>query len=461
MLLTKKAILLTAIGTQSTVIQADPARTNIILAAEKSAQLFGSAQRDVMTGGKGDDTLYGMDGNDTLSGGLGNDRLDGGRGNDWLEGGGGNDVLTGGEGNDTFVFQINNSNASINFASQIGGDVVKDFVSGEDSIDLSSIFARFRDGDVDAIVQALAEASAPARRGADFSGVDNPVAIHGEVFGLNGEHYDFQVEARTDLARNKSVELWIKNADDASDSGALIRFEGIGNLKATDFLRETVKIAHGTQQADQLDYSAVSGTKGVKVYGFAGDDRLTGTANDDYFFGDAGADTIRGGAGSDNLYGSGSGDALFGDDGDDFLYGGVNGGYISGKGVGVGTDTLTGGAGRDVFVFGGKVVIDSLGNPNFVFDQGATVITDFKAGEDRIKIANTAGFSGNLKWASLDYDFDAREIASHLTVGTADRNDLVFTDGATRYLIDNFFLINKGLTLDSVKAHVDLYFTFL
>lgn len=461
MQLPKKAIFVTAIGTEATLILGDSSRSGILLATDQNTQLFGGAQRDVMTGGKGDDTLYGLDGNDTLSGGLGNDWLDGGSGNDWLEGGGGNDVLTGGEGKDTFAFQINNSSASINFATQIGSDIAKDFVSGEDRIDLSSIFARFRDGDVDAILAALTEAAAPARRGADLSGVESPVSIQGDAFGLNGERYDFQVEARTDLARNKSVELWIKNADDANDSGALIRFEGIGNLKATDFLRETVKIAHGTQQADQLDYSTVSGGKGVKVYGFAGDDRLTGTANDDYFFGDAGADTIRGGGGSDNLYGSGSGDTLLGEDGDDFLYGGVNGGYISGKGVGVGTDTLTGGAGRDVFIFGGKVVTDGVGNANFVFDQGATVITDFKAGEDRIKIANTAGFSGNLKWASLDYDFDAREIASHLTVGTADKNDLVFTDGATKYLIDNFFLINKGLTLESVKAHVHLYFGFL
>ncbi len=460
MLLTRKPILLTAIGTQSTVIQADSATANTIFAADTDSQLYGGGFRDVLRGGKGNDLLFGLDGNDTLSGGAGNDRLDGGTGNDWLDGGSGNDVLTGGAGRDSFAFQVNNYGASVNFSKDIGQDVVTDFTSGEDQIDLTSVFARFKDADVQDIIDALTIAAAPLRKGVDSAGVSDPVRINGDAFGLNGERYDFQVEARTDFARNKTVELWIKNADDGADSGALIRFQNLSGFKATDFLRETVKIAQGTAAADTLDYSTLGGNKGVKVYGFAGDDKLIGTANDDYFFGDAGADTIQGGGGSDNLYGSGSGDRLFGDGGDDFLYGGVNGGYIDGKGKGVGTDVLTGGAGRDTFVFGGKVVFDGAGNPNFVFDQGATVITDFKAGEDRIKIANTAGFSGNLKWATLDYDFDAKEIASHLTVGTADKNDLVFTDGATKYLLDDFFLINKGLTLASVKAQVDLYFTF-
>lgn len=107
-------------------------------------------------GGKGDDVLYGRSGKDVfngnegadaLYGGKGDDKLDGGEGDDTLDGGEGRDVLTGGAGADTFVFK----KADLGRAR----DVITDFTSGEDKIDLSGFDANFRAQGVQAFTVLL------------------------------------------------------------------------------------------------------------------------------------------------------------------------------------------------------------------------------------------------------------------------------------------------------------------
>lgn len=70
-------------------------------------------------------TLDGGTGNDTISVAVGNNSLVGGDGNDTITGGAANDTITGGAGADTFVMKNN-----------IGADVVTDFVTGTDKIQL-------------------------------------------------------------------------------------------------------------------------------------------------------------------------------------------------------------------------------------------------------------------------------------------------------------------------------------
>ena len=65
-----------------------------------SADAFGGAGNDTLTGGTVGVRLYGEAGNDTLTGGAGADLLDGGTGNDLLFGGAGNDTILGGAGAD-------------------------------------------------------------------------------------------------------------------------------------------------------------------------------------------------------------------------------------------------------------------------------------------------------------------------------------------------------------------------
>ncbi len=133
---------------------------------EGNDRLFGGDDDDTLWGGSGDDLLKGQDGNDTLSGDPGDDKLFGGSGNDDLQGKLGNDRLFGGSGDDTlngtiFGFnggggigerdQLTGSAGSDTFIlgthydddadsiaeSKAGQAIIKDFVIGEDIIQLS------------------------------------------------------------------------------------------------------------------------------------------------------------------------------------------------------------------------------------------------------------------------------------------------------------------------------------
>lgn len=101
-------------------------------------RLFGGAGRDTLLGGGGNDVLEGGDGADLLNGGAGRDVLSGGAGNDVLVGDLGADTLTGGAGADVFVF-------GSALASGMGAarDVITDFQSGVDRIDLSGLGTAF------------------------------------------------------------------------------------------------------------------------------------------------------------------------------------------------------------------------------------------------------------------------------------------------------------------------------
>ena len=90
------------------------------------------------------------------------------------------------------------------------------------------------------------------------------------------------------------------------------------------------------------------------MFGGAGNDSLSGGDGNDTISGDKGNDTLTGGAGNDSLSGGDGNDTISGDKGN---------------------DTLTGGKGKDVFVYS-----KSTGND---------VITDYTAGQDKIKITGS------------------------------------------------------------------------
>jgi Ca2+-binding RTX toxin-like protein len=97
-------------------------------------QILEFSDRQMVLGSAGE-TLTARAGGDTLVGGPGADHLIGGAGNDTLIGGAGKDTLTGGGGHDTFVF------TALSNTTVAAPDVITDFVSGQDRIDLSAIDA--------------------------------------------------------------------------------------------------------------------------------------------------------------------------------------------------------------------------------------------------------------------------------------------------------------------------------
>ena len=96
----------------------------------------GTDKYNILMGTDLSDTISGGQGTDLIYGGIGSDHLFGGSGKDVLYGGTGQDFLYGGSGNDTFVYTQ---------AADAGmgpmADVIGDFKSGEDKINLHAFMA--------------------------------------------------------------------------------------------------------------------------------------------------------------------------------------------------------------------------------------------------------------------------------------------------------------------------------
>jgi serralysin len=100
-------------------------------------RLSAGAGDDLLYGGTDHDRLYAGAGDDLLWGGTGDDRLFGGAGDDILIGGMGKDILTGGSGADVYQY----GSTAESSPQGLARDVLTDFRSGFDKIDLSRIDA--------------------------------------------------------------------------------------------------------------------------------------------------------------------------------------------------------------------------------------------------------------------------------------------------------------------------------
>jgi VCBS repeat-containing protein len=97
--------------------------------------LNGTGKGDNIYGGSGSDTIKGNDGDDTIYGCSGTDTINANNGNDTIIGGFGSDLLTGSNGDDRFVYlSVADSNAA-------QFDIISDFKSGSDRIDLAALGA--------------------------------------------------------------------------------------------------------------------------------------------------------------------------------------------------------------------------------------------------------------------------------------------------------------------------------
>jgi len=252
---------------------------NILSGGIGNDSLSGLAGLDTLHGGAGNDTLNGGDGNDLLNGDANNDSLLGGAGNDQLHGGDGVDTLTGGADADTLrgglgadVFVL----TSVGDSGTTAGtrDVIADFLSGTDKIDVRLIDAN-----------------------PTVNGTQTFSWIADANFSARG-----QLRYRLDLAGNQVIieGNTDNNFNNAEFSIAISPFtDGVG-LSATDFLGVTGGGGNGGQ--------AVVG--GQTMTGTAGRNTMTGGTADDTINGLGGADTINGGLGNDTLTG-GTGNDVF------------------------------------------------------------------------------------------------------------------------------------------------------
>jgi CubicO group peptidase (beta-lactamase class C family) len=161
---------------------------------------------------------------------------------------------------------------------------------------------------------------------------------------------------------------------------------GLGGNDTLRGASRQANVLFGNEGNDRL----FGGRQDDVLNGRAGNDRLFGDRGNDLLVGGSDDDSLWGGAGDDRLKGSSGNDQLFGDAGNDYLDGGFGIDRLDGgKGDDTlidyyGGDRLTGGKGKDIFGVGGAL------------SKSASVVTDFKIGQDQIKVLRLGAAFENL-----------------------------------------------------------------
>ena len=387
-------------------------------------------------GGAGNDVLRGGAGDDVLRGGAGNDNLYGLGGQDFLTGDSGDDLLEGGDDADLML----GDGASAFFARAL--------VADDDGPDSGSSGGSSR-ADMLAFLNDQLHAGNDRLNGGagddwleggpgddELSGGDDDDLLIGDTLLMTLFAALSVVVLNDDLVGSADFTSPANSGDE--DDGAidnLLLMLLIGRLTAGDDMLD------GGPGDDYLDGGfgndrLVGGTGVDYLEGGPGDDELDAGSGDDYLRGGPGADRLDGGSGDDWLEGSDGDDVLDGGDGNDLLTGddfpffllfelerggadadgpvvydlcagadavgaimGV-GDYADGPIAGYdpyvssltsvlaawGDDTLSGAAGDDLLAGG-------PGADVFIFAPagGYDVVTDFRAGEDKIDLSAFAG----------------------------------------------------------------------
>ncbi len=308
-------------------------------------------------------TIYGGAKADYISGGGGKDKLLGGDGNDTLAGGAGNDTLTGGDGSNVFVY-----------GSGEGNDVITDYTSGADKIQLTS-------GTISS---------------ASVKGSDIILKVgSGSVTVQGGKDKKISV---TDASGTTATRIYTTGMTyDENQLGVTLTSNYRGTLSADSYASSVATI------------DASKTASALKIFGNNKANTITGTGK---------ADSISGGANGDLLIGGAGNDTLSGDKGN---------------------DTLTGGKGNDFFAYS-----DGDGND---------LITDYTAGQDRIKIV-----SGSIESASVSGSDVVLKVGSgSVKIANAKDKKVTIIDAAKQ---TSTYIYSDGLAYDENRTSATLYSAF-
>ena len=396
-------------------------------------------------GGAGNDVLRGGAGDDVLRGGAGNDNLYGLGGQDFLTGDSGDDLLEGGDDADLML----GDGASAFFArALVADDDGPDSGSsgGSSRADMLAFLNDQLHAGNDRLNGGAGDDWLEGGPGDDeLSGGDDDDLLIGDTLLMTLFAALSVVVLNDDLVGSADFTSPANSGDE--DDGAidnLLLMLLIGRLTAGD---DTLDGGPGDDYLDGgFGNDRLIGGTGVDyLEGGDGDDELDAGSGDDYLRGGPGADRLDGGSGDDWLEGSDGDDVLDGGDGNDLLTGddfpffllfelerggadadgpvvydpcaGADAvGAIMGVGddadgpiagydpyvssltsvlAAWGDDTLSGGPGDDLLA-GGPGDDRLSGGPGadvFIFAPagGYDVVTDFRAGEDKIDLSAFAG----------------------------------------------------------------------
>ncbi|KGF72480.1 hypothetical protein DO97_09000, partial [Neosynechococcus sphagnicola sy1] len=322
-------------------------------------EILGAEGNNRLNGGVGNDQLVGdsydaanVSGNDTLIGGDGIDTLFG----DYFGVGFGADVLSGGNGADFLFGEGGNDNLT--------GGTGADALDGGDGKDV----AKYNTSSAGVLVNLGTGTG---------SGGDAEGDVLNNIENLVGSAFD-------DTLVGNSV-----NNSLAGGAGADSLDGGAGKDTAKysgSSAGVLVNLSTGTGSGGDAEGDVLSNIE--NLVGSACDDTLMGNSVKNSLVGGAGNDSLNGGGDADTLTGAGSGDL----------------------GVSI-IDTLTGGAGSDVFVLGDATSAyynDGIASGSEFSGYGDyALITDFNVSEDVIRLVGTAN----------DYYIGSSPIAG--TAGTA------------------------------------------
>jgi Ca2+-binding RTX toxin-like protein len=301
-----------------------------------SDKLYGDLGDDTLSGGDGNDSMWGEDDNDQLGGGLGADRLYGGKGDDGLGGGDGSDSLWGGDDNDFLSGDLGND--------KLFGDAGDDLLSGDAGNDrLTGGAGR------DTLSGGSDNDRLDGGEGHDHlnggTGADNILGGNGNDRLDGGTDTDKDVlsggAGRDAITiRQADVALGGKDSDTLvigpnfglEDVQYTINLSGITGKRAAD-------IGYAGARAGQFEKASVSifdAASGSSVTGSKGDDVIT-------VYGASGA--VNGGAGNDWITVTG-----YGSNDESPKYFTIEGGAGNDRIMSFGPNTVSGGAGADLFV---------------------------------------------------------------------------------------------------------------
>jgi serralysin len=171
------------------------------------------------------ENAIGGSGNDVIIGNEVSNRLFGGAGDDIISGGDGIDYLTGGEGRDIFIADINGSTMPAKKGS-LSLDVIMDFVSGTDKIDLRGIDANaFMKGD-----QAFTFTGSSANKNAG----DLSYKVYDSVNGAE-KALGIDIDGLSGPGANTKVTVVFGNVDGGAPDFAIVLI-GTNGVNPGDFM---------------------------------------------------------------------------------------------------------------------------------------------------------------------------------------------------------------------------------
>ncbi|TCS13574.1 calcium-binding protein [Caulobacter sp. BK020] len=331
-------------------------------------RLYGAARADQLMGGEAGEFLHGGDGDDVLSGRGGDDLLTGDAGDDTIVGGLGADVMTGDVGSDRFVYLTSLDSTAIS------SDVIGDFTTGVDKIDLSAldvVNVAIASGTPHGVLTVTTTTGVlTILYGGELKTSDLILPTSGRTLTGNLAYDQLTGEAGADT-------IWGKgSADNLTGGGGpdVFKYTAYGDSTQsaydiiTDFQTGIDRIDLTALQPAYISMLHYQGatyffpltSDGNMLIAAIGDvratDVLTNAATNYYIVGDDAGMTLVGGANDDSIVGGAGNDVVIG---------------------GAGGDALFGGAGTNIFRY-----TSAIESTNAHLD----IIHDFKASVDKLDL---------------------------------------------------------------------------